>query len=280
MRSANMPLAASTALLSALVFVGAPAAAQDDDTPQIQQVEQPDLGAMIDRAARRASRGDFASAIREFKEVLEYETDVDVVWNIGNISEVADSYLDCALYFRWYLQLDPEDPEADSIRDSIAHCESRYDDPGALTFRVDGPDHAEIALNGIPIGEDTIEALPLPPGTYVVSVTAFDHEPWSDNATIVEGETTELVASPTVIVYFGGIELEVSEPGATVSVDGTVIGTSPLDSTISRAEGQYLVEVTLDGFHPWRRVIDVTRDHDAFHRARLIDVDVPLEELE
>ncbi len=280
MRSRTTPLAASTALLSMLLLLGPHAAAQDDDTPGVQQVEQPDLGAMIDRAARRASRGDFASAIREFKEVLAYETDVDVVWNIGNISEVADSYLDCALYFRWYLLLDPNDPEADSIRDSISHCESRYDDAGALTFRVDGPEHAEIAIDGIPIGQDSIENLPLPPGSYVMTVTAFDHEPWTGNATIVEGETTELVAAPTFIVYFGGIELEVSEPGATVSVDGAVIGTSPLDSVISRPEGSYLVEVTLDGFHPWRRVIDVIRDHETFHRARLTDVDVPLEELE
>lgn len=278
MRSALTAIS-SLGALSCAFLLGAPATAQDD-VPEIEVGEQVDIGAMIDRGARRAGRGDFSGAVSMFKEVLEHEIDVDVVWNIGNISEVADSYLDCALYFRWYLMLDPEDPEAGTIRDSIEHCESRYDDAGALTFRVDGPDNADITLDGVPIATGAIEDLPLPAGTYVIDVEALDHEPWNGNATVVEGETTELVATPDPIIYFGGIELEVSEAGATVSVDGAVIGTSPLDAPIRRPEGSYMVEITLDGYHPWRRVIDVTRDHDALHRARLIDEDMPLDELE
>lgn len=254
---------------------------EDDDEPSAQTVEMPDLDAMYNRAARRAGRNDITGAIEMFKEIYEWDDQwVDPVWNIGNLSEHLDDYQSCSLWFRRYLAIDPEASDAGEVRDSIAECESRIEDAGTLEVTGIAPEHAKVSVDGLEIlNAENLGPVALAPGDYMLTAAGYDHEPWSMPITIAAGETTSVDVEMTAIIYYGTLLLEVSEPGAAIALDGESLGSSPMAEPITLAEGEYLVEVTLDGYYPWRRYIRIVKDVDDRTIVDLIDESVDLDDL-
>ena len=72
--------------------------------------------------------------------------------------------------------------------------------------------------------------------------------------------TTREVVEPLLVGLRGGLLLDVSEPGANVSIDGRLLGTTPLDGQLALAPGPHLVEVTKEGFLPFRREVEIHPD--------------------
>lgn len=251
------------------------------DQPAVQEVEMPDLDAMYDRAARRAQRNDIAGAIEMFEEIYEWDDQwVDPVWNIGNLSEHVDDYQTCALWFRRYLTLAPEASDADDVRSTLEGCEARLEDAGTLDVSTIFPEHAKVSIDGLEIlTSENNEPVALLPGDYLISAEGYDHTPWSQTVTITAGETTSIAVELSEIIYYGTLMLEVSEPGAAIRIDGEAVGTSPMTQAVTLAEGEYLVEVLLDGFYPWRRYVQIVKDVDDITPVDLIDESVDLDDL-
>lgn len=68
----------------------------------------------------------------------------------------------------------------------------------------------------------------------------------------------------------GMLRIAVSEPDASIGVDGRDVGTSPLDAPLSLASGIHYVEVVKRGFSPERREVSVTGE-------KTVSLDVNLE---
>jgi hypothetical protein len=101
------------------------------------------------------------------------------------------------------------------------------------------PATAKVQVNDttVPIGSTGAATVPLPPGTYVVTVTASGYEPFSGNVTIVSGQdeylTVHLLSTPPSSGT-GGLKL----PAFSVVLAATVVG---------------IVLVAALGLYLWRR---------------------------
>lgn len=110
------------------------------------------------------------------------------------------------------------------------------------------------------IGEGEAAAVPvvreLPPGRYRVRVSADGYAPFDELRDVVEGQfrvvEVELQPLPAQV----SIE---AEAGASIAVDGRVLGTTPLLRPLEVAEGTHVVTVSLRGRRPWSREIRVKK---------------------
>lgn len=72
----------------------------------------------------------------------------------------------------------------------------------------------------------------------------------------------------------GRISVTTQPPGAKVAVDGAAVGATPLEQGVR--SGPHVVDVSLDGFHPVRRDIDVGKDKTVALELTMTPSDKPL----
>lgn len=256
------------ALLSALA---AEASAQSGPGPGA------DLNEVYASAVRRAQSGDVSGALARFLQVTAADPYwADAFFNVGSLSEHAGDHLSCALYFRRYLILEPEDPDRDDIERSIERCERAIEPAGTLQVTSTTPSDVRVAIEGVPMEQGSLGPLRLPPGSYRLSAEALDFHPWEQVVEVVADELTDVPVVLEAIPRYGSIRFEILQEGARVLVDGEEVGVSPLAAPIELLVGEYSIEVLKDGYHPWRRNVDVLRDLEDRLEIRLIDASVDL----
>ena len=270
----NPRLIAHLLPILAVLLLSLPAAAQDAEEEGAAIL---DLNAEYASAARRAERGDYSGAIRIFKEIAAQDPYwSDAVYNIGSLAEHRSAWQDCALYSLRYLILEPNDPETHSIQRRHERCSEAIGRAGDLHVPTTTPEGIPVSLDGLVLGDGSLGPLRLAAGTYTISTQHHDHFPFSQEVEVVEGETTTFPVVMEIMPTYGSISLDVSQPGARITLDGVEQGTSPLAESIRLETGTYRVEVLLDGYHPWRRNVEVLCDLDDTSEVRLIDESVDL----
>lgn len=258
-----------------------PTAEEPAPAPAPEPEEEPEpilnLNEAYSDAVSDAQRGRNTRAIERFKAIARQDPYwSDVFYNVGSISEHIGHHQDCALYFRRYLMLEPDDPDADDITRSINRCEGAMPASGTLAVTATAPEGADILIDGVPLGEGSLDAIPLEPGTYTVTATLIDHHDARQVVEITDGGAENLTITLYPIPYYGSVVFEVVQDGATIRIDGQEIGTSPLAEPVRLETGEYAVEVIKEGYHPWRRNIDILRDLEDLVEVRLIDESIDL----
>jgi len=118
--------------------------------------------------------------------------------------------------------------------------------PGSLTVTSD-PDNASVVVNDQYRGKTPLTLDALAPGSYTVNVSRFGFYPYTTSADVVSYGITTVAA--TLPPRLGTIAVNTSPPGANVSVDGQVAGTTPV--TLQGLEpGNHTISLTKDGFAP------------------------------
>lgn len=261
----------SAATLVAAVLVAEIAPAADDAAPV------PDVTATFNEAVRLANQGDVTPALGLFTEVARADPYwADAYYNLGSLSEHAGLHQDCALYFRRYLQLVPDDADRGDIERSIAACEAALPNAGTLAVVVTSPGDAHVALDGVRLGDGGLGPVTLAAGSYTVSVTRADWVEASREVTVEAGGAATLEVALEPVPLYGSLRLQIVQDGARVLVDGVQVGVSPLTEPLRLVVGDYTIEVLMDGYHPWRRNVDVLRDLEDVIDIRLIDESVDL----
>ncbi len=106
----------------------------------------------------------------------------------------------------------------------------------------------------------------LPPGDYDVTVEARGYVTRTIKATVIAGELVpvevDLEAMPATIVVKVG-------SGATVSVDGRVVGTSPIARPLAVDAGRHFVTITRRGSHAVAREVELARGESITLEPRL-----------
>ncbi|MCB9519561.1 MAG: PEGA domain-containing protein [Myxococcales bacterium] len=237
-----------------------------------------DLNAEFRAAVARHNRGDDSGAVRQLKEIAARDPYwADVFYNIGSLSQAMSHWDDCAFYYRRYLMLEPEDSQRRAIERNIGYCETGIYNGGTLHVVVTDPPNATIAINGIPYSADNaIGPVLLDRGTYEITATAYDHDPYSTTVEIRPQQTTELTFSLNATPQYGSVRFEVVQAGAEVFVDGESVGVTPLAEPIRLLVGTYHLEVRKEGYHPWVRNLEILRDLEDLAEVRLIDSSVDL----
>lgn len=116
------------------------------------------------------------------------------------------------------------------------------------------PSGASVYINGIYQGTAPVTVAGVRPGTYTIIAEMAGAESATEIVTITGS------AYRTVTLYLGGsgVLTFTSEPsGAYISLDGTIIGTTPhTESDID--PGEHQVVITKNGYYNWRETIDMT----------------------
>ncbi len=127
--------------------------------------------------------------------------------------------------------------------------------PGHLRVDVSPVQTAKIVIDGlieadVPSTVNNIEA-----GAREITVTADRYIPFS---TVIEiqGRGIEQLLQVNLKPAWADISVQSQPTGATVKFDKTTVGTTPLDSEL--IQGERVIEISLDGYKPWKRTLRVT----------------------
>jgi biopolymer transport protein ExbD len=142
---------------------------------------------------------------------------------------------------------------------------------GLLTVRSSPVDGAEIAIDGAVVGTTPALDLELSAGEHSVELTAPLHLPYRTAIVFEPGDPPrELKAE--LVPNWAPLTVATTPAGATISVDGAVIGSAPLEDRIEA--GDRLIEIRRQGFKPFSRRIQVTAGEAVdLGLVRLVPVD-------
>jgi len=148
---------------------------------------------------------------------------------------------DAVRHFLKYLALKPSGKYADEIRRDMERCvveagidEEGDEDPrtGQVRLAVT-PDGARVVFDGEQLGRSPLGAVAMSPGRHQAVVVKAGYAPWQGEVTVRAGEVVELsVALEETAggraLSTGRLSLLIDPPGARVTVDGRLVGVSPL----------------------------------------------------
>ena len=123
----------------------------------------------------------------------------------------------------------------------------------SLDVSVEVVGEPEVTIDGlaIPIGNRYL----IRPGEYSVTVIAAGYEDWQGTVMVTDADSQQFAITPAILP--GRVTFETTPPEATVLLDETVIGTTPLtDQTI--AAGSYVLMVQASRYQPHEQPVDIT----------------------
>jgi len=129
--------------------------------------------------------------------------------------------------------------------------------PGLVSFRTEPEAQAEVSLDGAVVGSTPLVDLEVRPGRHQVQFVAERY--LTEVTTIdVDGAGRRQETTVALTPSWAPVTLSTEPAGAEVSVDGRVLGTTPV--TLELTAGERLLEVSLDGYNRWQREIRVFAD--------------------
>jgi len=123
---------------------------------------------------------------------------------------------------------------------------------GNLKIKSD-PSEARIEINNRPIGSTPLEHL-VPPGGYSLKILKDEYEVFQTNVEIRAGD--EKVVEAKLKPNFGFVDIYATPTGARVSLNGKIIGSSPLKQKVSL--GKHQIDIRYDNrYDPYTEDIEI-----------------------
>ena len=142
---------------------------------------------------------------------------------------------------------------------------------GLLTVTSRPVDGAEITIDGKSSGSTPAYDIELGAGEHTVEITAPLHLPYQTTVMFEPGEAPQELEA-VLVPNWAPFTLETSPADATVSLDGTVVGSTPLEHQIEA--GERIVEIRRQGYKSFSRQLQVTAGEAIdFGLVRLVPVD-------
>jgi hypothetical protein len=236
-----------------LVAALAPLAARaDEPTPSPTTAPTTASGVASGDAARGRFRqgvalfneGDFNGALAEFEGAYRLEPLPSILYNVALTEKALFRYTDSITHFERYLaEARAVEPERRAeVEDLIAKMRALL---GELRLTI-VPDGAAVAVDGRLVGTTPLAPLSIAAGHRVVEVSAEGYHPLRREITAIAGEPLALTLSLQPLPRTGRVRLQVTPPGATVSVDGRAAGSAPLELELQ--QGGHALEVAAPGY--------------------------------
>lgn len=115
-------------------------------------------------------------------------------------------------------------------------------------------ERAEVEIDGTPVGETPMEeGLIIAPGAHTIRVSKRGWTEHIDTFEARDGETVELEID--LLPIAGIVRIKTQNPGATIEVNGKVVGVTPFDQDIS--VGKAAIRVAQSGYHDVVKTLDI-----------------------
>ncbi|MCP4412824.1 MAG: PEGA domain-containing protein, partial [Gammaproteobacteria bacterium] len=128
------------------------------------------------------------------------------------------------------------------------------------------PSGAIIHIDGKKSGKTPETITDLSPGIHSVRIIMDGYEDWSESVDIKGDKENTLSAN--LLEITGSININSNPPEATLYLDGEKIGITP-DTLKSVAVGTHEVEVKMDGFAEWKKIVTVKKGKEFTLNATL-----------
>lgn len=233
----------ATVPLLFLLTVGLPAAvrAQDQAAPRTVQ-------SLFEDGTDAIREGRFADARDLLREAHDRARRVGTAFNLAVALRGTGEVVACTELFDALLALEfGELPDATRaqvvpLRAECAALRAR------LTVRVEGPQRAELSIDGRPVGEVVADADParwLDPGTYVLTLRAPGREERTRSVTMARGEARTEAFELPFDSALARLTVNARPTDSEVEIEGVGRGASPFQRALE--PGSYTVRLLLDG---------------------------------
>ena len=215
--------------------------------------------------------GNYSAALAEFRAAYKAVPSYEVLFNIGLCERRLFKYGDSVKTFNQYLsdggaavpkeRRDAVKKELDQIKALVAE----------VSFKVEGAP-AEVYVDGDKLGKTPIaELLLLGPGKHTFRAEREGEEPDEKTLELVSATKLEVALAPhTKAAVPGELTIESNPPGAVITMDGKLLGPSPVKETVP--EGGHEVIAELEGYVTSRTEVLVSAG-----QARKVTVELEIE---
>lgn len=229
---------------------------------------------LYDAGVTAYAAGRFGAAVQAFSEAYALAPKPSVLFSLAQAERrfyTAErdkkALKDAITHFRKYLDEVPQGGRRADAVEALGELEAaaaRADVADLAAERRRAPTRimvssptkdATITVNGKPYRESPV-VIEVAPGKYKVRISAPGYEDESREIVAVEGTLVPFEAELRDKPSF----LAVSAPnGALVSIDGRVVGESPLTAPLSLPPGKHLVVITRTGYNPSVQQVEIKR---------------------
>lgn len=223
-------------------------------------------GAAVEQAREHFMRGvelyqdgEYEAALADFLRANELAPHYALLYNIGLVRAHLEHYPEAVTALERYLEEGgAEVPErrVTEVRQLLRRFRGRV---GRLRVALVGPAAARLSIDGVEAGQLPMEApLAVSAGRRTVEVSAEGFMPFRRQVIVAGGVEVSVEASLVAVQeQMGGIVVSLAVPGATVSLDGERVGTTPLEGPLVASQGRHVVEAARDGYETVGRSVEV-----------------------
>jgi len=268
-------LIASIVFVSTIVLSPTVVTAQGvglEDAAIRQQVE-----AYRSAAERHVRRNNLSAAIQNFQKILEVhrlgQNDVDILYNLGLLSESRSQCKAVVLYFQAYLRATMGEDGRAEIEKKLEKCIRRLGTVQNVTIYT-VPARAAVRINDVFVGYSPVRNFRLPVQNVRLRAEKLDHHPAKVRYSVKSGQTNSTTLSLTKKIYYGNLEVQVVAPasGAVVFLNKVRVGPPPYKRE-KLAEGRYLLHLEKSGWDNWVRYITISRNSTLKVNVKMEDTD-------
>jgi hypothetical protein len=259
---------------SALAYPGAPAGA-------ISEESRLDAKKRFARALKLFDEGDSNGALAELTRAWELTGNYVVLYNIGLVQLTLGRYVLAEAALTEVIDAKPDPLKPDQRKRAIEARDKARARIGSVRVVPKLPDGAaESSLNNAVVELDGVEvarwplAAPLRVGVgkHAIGLIATGHAPLRREVTVA-GETSVDLEMPLVPMLgsVGRLQVLVSVPASTVTLDGVMIGLSPIDKGLAVTPGNHVVEAKRPGYVTASSAVNVGADSVAHANLQLTE---------
>jgi hypothetical protein len=198
---------------------------------------------------------DFAAAAAEFELSVKLHPTKGGLFNLANAYRALHRYGE-ALELLERLNREFVGHLDEEMQGHVAQLTAEIRDVVAsLTIEVDQPG-ATVKVDGATVGKSPLAApLILGPGDHEIEVALAPYETEKRQVSIASG--SEPVESFVLVRQSGELTVRTNVDGASVQIDGSEVGQTPLVEPLELPDGRHVVRISKDGYEPAEQVLIV-----------------------
>ena len=230
-----------------LLTLSAPAAAQEAGAREHFQ-----------RGVELFDEGRPDAALAEFEAAYRIAPSYPVLFNLAQVHAQLGHAVEAADSYERYLAEGGVNIAAPRRAQAERELEVQRGRIGVLTIEVE-VEGASVSVDGSFVARTPLaEPIRVSVGDHLVEVTAGGYQAMQRRVTVAGGETlaVEFSLSETGAAR-GSLRLTTALRDVEISIDGEVVGRTPLEGSLSVQPGLREVRATRAGYHPFRRSVEI-----------------------